>query len=66
MRAKTVKGVIVTPLDTKISKVTIRVEKTGKIKGVKDNFVTLSLADDERGIMLQVNYEDIRELIRGL
>ena len=66
MRAKTVAGVIVTPLNEKISKVTIRVEKTSKIKGIKDNFTTLSLADDERGIMLQVHYEDIKELIRGL
>ncbi len=66
MRAKTVKGMIVTPLTMEMGDVTIRVEKTGKIKGVKDNFTTLSLADDKRGIMLQVNYEDIKELIRGL
>lgn len=66
MRAKTVKGMIVTPLTMEISDVTIRAEKTGKIKGIKDNFATLSLADDKRGIMLQVNYEDIKELIRGL
>jgi hypothetical protein len=65
MRAKTVKGMIVTPLTMEISDVTIRAEKTGKLKGVKDNFATLSLADDKRGIMLQVNYEDIKELIRG-
>lgn len=66
MNAKTVKGMIVTPLTMEISDVTIRAEKTGKIKGVKDNFATLSLADDKRGIMLQVNYEDIKELVRGL
>lgn len=66
MKAKTVKGMIVTPLTMEISDVTIRAEKTGKMKGVKDNFMTLSLADEKRGIMLQVNYEDIKELVRGL
>ena len=66
MKAKTVKGMIITPLAMEMGDVTIRAEKTGKIKGVKDNFATLSLADDKRGIMLQVNYEDIKELIRGL
>lgn len=66
MKAKIVKGIIVTPLSMEISDITIRVEKTGKIKGVKDNFATLSLADDKRDLMLQVNYEDIKELIRGL
>lgn len=66
MRAKTVKGMITTPLAMEIGDVTIRVEKTGKMKGVKDNFATLSLADDKRGIMFQVNLEDIKGLIRGL
>lgn len=66
MNAKTVKDMIVTPLTMEVGDVTIRAEKTGKIKGVKDNFMTLSLADDKRGIMLQVNYEDIKELVRGL
>lgn len=66
MKAKIVKGIIVTPLSMEISDITIRVEKTDKIKGVKDNFATLSLADDKRDLMLQVNYEDIKELIRGL
>lgn len=66
MNAKTVKGMIVTPLTMEVGDVTIRVEKTGKIKGLKDNFMSLSLADDKRGIMLQVNYEDIKELVRGL
>ncbi len=66
MKAKTVKGMIVTPLTMEVGDVTIRVEKTGKIKGLKNNFMTLSLADEKRGIMLQVNYEDIKELVRGL
>lgn len=66
MKAKTVKGMITTPLTMELAEITIRAERTGKIKGVKDNFATLSLADDKRGIMLQVNYEDIKELIRGL
>ena len=66
MKAKTVKGIIVTPLSMEMGDVTIRVEKTGKIKGIKDNFATLSLADDKRGIMFLVNLEDIKELIRGL
>lgn len=66
MKAKTIKGMIVTPLAMEVGDVTIRVEKTGKIKGIKDNFMTLSLADDKRGIMLEVNYEDIKELVRGL
>ena len=65
MKSKTVKGMIITQLTMEMGDVTIRVEKT-KIKGIKDNFATLSLADDKRGVMLQVNYEDIKELIRGL
>ena len=36
MKAKTVKGMIITPLAMEMGDVTIRVEKTGKIKGVKD------------------------------
>lgn len=66
MKAKTVKGIIVTPSSMGMDDVTITVEKTGKIKGMKDNFTTLSLADDKRGILFQVNYDDIKELIRGL
>lgn len=66
MRAKTVKGMIITPFTTDLSDVTIRVEKTGKIKGMKDNFTTVSLTDDKRGIMIQVNYDDIKNLIKGL
>ena len=66
MKAKTVKGAIVTPSSFRMDDVTIRVEKTGKIKGVQDDFASLSLADDKKGIMLQVKYEDIKELLRGL
>lgn len=66
MRAKTVKGMIITPLALEMGEVTIRAEKTGKIKGMKENFTTISLSDEKRGIMLQVNYKDIKELIRGL
>lgn len=66
MKAKTVKGMITTPLAMEMGDITIRAEKTGKIKGMKDNFTTISLSDGKRGIMLLVNYEDIKELIRGL
>lgn len=49
MRAKTVKGMIITPLAMEMGDITIRAEKTGKIKGMKDNFTTISLSDDKRG-----------------
>lgn len=74
MRAKTVKGIIITPLTMEMGEVTIRAEstvkikgvKTGKVKGVKDNFTTVSLADEKRGIMIQVNLADIKKLIKEL
>lgn len=65
MKAKTVNGLAVNPrsiLPTP-TKVTIRAEKTthnGK------TLTTLSLSDDARGIMLHVNYDDIKDFIRGL
>ena len=63
MNAKTVKGVIVTPYTMIVDDITIRAE--GTRKGEK-NFITVSLSDDKRGVMLQVNYEDIKELVRGV
>lgn len=66
MRAKTVKGMIATPLTIEMGDVTIRAEQTGKIKGIKDNFTSVSLTDDKRGIMIQVNYDDIKNLIKGI
>lgn len=66
MRAKTVKGMIITPLKMEMGEVTIRAEKAGKIKGMKDDFTTVSLADEKRGIMIQVNFADIKKLIKEL
>ena len=62
MKEKTTKGMIlksnkqVLPM---YGEVTIRAEKTG-------NLTTLSLADDRAGIMLQVNYNDVKDVIKGL
>lgn len=60
MKAKTVKGLKVVggllPVPTEI---TIRAERTG-------NLTTLSLADDEKGLMLHVNYDDVKDVIKGL
>lgn len=68
MRVKKVKGMIstLTPLHMELSNVIIRVEKTEKIKGKKVNFTTVSLEDEKRGIMIQVNYDDIKKLIKEL
>lgn len=65
MKAKTVNGFLmneqtILPRSTEI---TIRVEKTA-FKG--QELTTLSLADDKRGIMLQVNYDDVKELMKRL
>lgn len=59
MKAKEVNGVICTPICLEEIKVTIRAEKTG-------NFTTVSLADDKRGISIQVPYNEIRKVVRGL
>lgn len=59
MKSKTVKGMVATRLGVELKKVTIRAERTGA-------FTTLSLADDDKQILLEVNYKDIKDVIRGL
>ena len=59
MKYKEVNGIICTPTDFKPDKVVIRAEKTG-------DFITVSLADEKRGILLQVPYSEIRKVVRGL
>lgn len=59
MKLKTVKGLIHTANNMSYTAVTIRAEKTG-------NLTTISLADDRLGIGLQVNYKDIKELVKRL
>lgn len=59
MKFKEVNGLICTPKGLEPTKVSIRAEKTG-------DFITVSLADDKRNILLQVNYSDIRKVVRGL
>ena len=65
MKAKTVNGLAMNPrsiLPTP-TKITVRAEKTthnGK------TLTTLSLSDDARGIMLHVNYDDVKDVIKGL
>jgi hypothetical protein len=59
MKAKKVNGIVCTPKTFKPTKVTIRAEKTG-------DFITVSLADDKEGVLLQVPYSEIRKVVRGL
>ena len=59
MKSKTVKGMVATRFGVELKKVTIRAERTGE-------FTTLSLADDDKQIMLEVNYKDIKDVVRGL
>ena len=59
MRAKEVNGIICTPKTFEPAKITIRGEKTG-------DFITVSLADDKKGILIQVPYSEIRKVVRGL
>ena len=59
MRSKEVNGMVVTPLTMEETRVTIKGERTG-------NFVTISLADEDRGLMLQVDYNDIKKLVDKL
>lgn len=59
MKSKTVKGMVATRLGVELKKVTIRAERTGA-------FTTLSLADDDKQILLEVNYKDIKDVVRGL
>ena len=65
MKAKTVRGLTmnsrsIIPTPTQI---TIRAEKTTH-NG--QTLTTLSLSDDARGIMLHVDYDDVKDLIKGL
>ena len=59
MKSKEVNGMICTPIAIEGRKITIRAEKTG-------NLITVSLADDSRGILIQVPYSDIQKVVRGL
>lgn len=59
MKSKTVKGMIATKIGIELKDITIRAERTGA-------FTTLSLADDNKQILLQVNYKDIKDVISGL
>lgn len=63
MKSKTTRGMITTPLTMEMAEITIRAERT-KRNGAA--FTTVSLADDKRGILISVNYEDIKETVRGL
>ena len=59
MRVKVVDGVICTHMGIRPDKVVIRAEKTG-------NFTTVSLADGKTGLLLQVPYNEIRKVVKGL
>ena len=50
-------GIVTTRLGTGLTQVTIRAERT-------DDFVTVSLADESRGIMIQVPYDKIKSVVR--
>ena len=65
MKAKTVNGLMLKSglIIPKPTQITIRAEKTTH-NG--QTLTTLSLSDDARGIMLHVNYDDIKDFIRGL
>ena len=63
MKSKTTRGMITTPLTMEMAEITIRAEQT-KQNGAA--FTTVSLADDKRGILISVNYEDVKEVVRGL
>lgn len=59
MKSKTVKGMIATKIGIELKNITIRAERTGL-------FTTISLADDDKQILLEVNYKDIKDVVRGL
>ena len=59
MKAITTKGMSITRLGMNVANIVVRAEKTG-------DFTTVSLADEDRNIMLQVPYEAIKECLRGL
>ena len=66
MKAKTVKGTIATPMYFKPTDITIRADKTRTSNKTDNGLITLSLADDKAGIMIEVKYKDIERLVRGL
>ena len=57
MKLDTTTGIVTTRLGTGYAQVTIRAERT-------DDFVTVSLADESRGIMIQVPYDKIKAVVR--
>lgn len=59
MKAITTKGMSITRLGMNVANIVVRAEKTG-------DFTTVSLADEDRNIMLQVPYDAIKECLRGL
>lgn len=59
MKTKTVRGIVATKLGISEKYITIRAEKTG-------DFTTISLADDDRGILIEVPYVDVAKLVKGL
>ena len=65
MKAKIINGFAMNPrsIIPTPTKVTIRAEKTTH-NG--QTLTTFSLSDDARGIMLHVNYDDIKDFIKGL
>ena len=63
MKIKITNGVVTTPLTMDMAKITIRAERTNRAGKA---FTSVSLADDNKGILISVNYEDIKELVKGL
>lgn len=57
MKLDTTTGIVTTRLGTGYAQVTIIAERT-------DNFVTVSLADESRGIMIQVPYDKVKAVVR--
>lgn len=57
MKLDTTTGIVTTRLGTGYAQVAIRAERT-------DNFVTVSLADESRGIMIQVPYDKVKAVVR--
>ena len=63
MQIRKTKGMILTPMSMVMDDITIRAEGT---KRKSKDFITVSLADEKRGVMLQVNYDDIKALVDNL
>ena len=59
MKAVTTKGISITKLGMNVANIVVRAERTG-------DFTTVSLADEDKNIMLQVPYDAIKECLRGL